>query len=252
MNEFLWKKPKCRPWSYVLCHRRPEADLRLRTAPRTQESTKCFKHQPSVFWLGLAGDFDDASSHEQCWTMFQRWNSLFFTQGSRISSQLVQSQRMGFSSETTETCWSSARCLSIREAIDLSFSIDGGVIKMKGIFGVCISICPTGSISLKGVPVQCLVCFRFKGSPPHPSKDENWFSILLPNSEYFLSGSTCVWRNARYPRVNSSLPHFKACPFKAFAALPDLLVWCLERDYFHSLVWYSSKKTGRWQLMCLI
>ena len=57
--------------------------------------------------------------------------------------------------------------------------LDGSVIKLKGIFGVCDFELLLGSTSLKGVPVQYTICFRPEGSPPHPGKGEQIKYIAL-------------------------------------------------------------------------
>ena len=50
--------------------------------------------------------------------------------------------------------------------------VDGSIIKLKGIFGVCDLELLPGSISLKGIPVQYTICFRSEGSPSHLDKGE--------------------------------------------------------------------------------
>ena len=50
--------------------------------------------------------------------------------------------------------------------------LDGSVIKLEGIFGVCDFELLLGSTSLKGIPVQYTICFRSEGSPSHLDKGE--------------------------------------------------------------------------------
>ena len=62
--------------------------------------------------------------------------------------------------------------------------VDGGVVRVKGTFGVWISVLLLGSILLTpDIPVQYVVCFRSKGTPSHPGKGEQQiFLFRLPIS----------------------------------------------------------------------
>ena len=93
-----------------------------------------------------------------------------------------------------ETCQYSVQCL-FYILYNSPRHVDGSVVKLKGLFGVCYFDLLPSSMSLKDVPVQYAICFRPEGAPPHPGKGEQIKYIALPISHccrMFPSGSACL------------------------------------------------------------
>ena len=130
---------------------------------------------------------------------------------------------MGFSSENHGSL-SVFRPLPLNILYDLPPShVDGSVVKLKGVFGVCYFDLLLGSISLKCAPVQYTIYFQPEGSLSHLGKGEQHCCIIyftLPSDISIMIRIFMFMKKCQLLSCKILLPILKFEPFDDLVIFP--------------------------------